>query len=145
MGYTLGFLVLNQFLSMLTFKNCKKLLQFVMWNDFPGFLTCIFLYSFPIFTPGKQPYFEISEMITHTPCARGIWWTLDFASAFLSPGGNSRAELVPSPRAFSRNGAPRHWLGDNTFLHNTPLYLQRIRIYINIGINYTIWAKWTLF
>ena len=82
-----------------------------MWNDFPSFLTCNF-YIFPFFTPGKQPYFEISEMTTHTPCARDIWWTLDFASAFLYPGVNSRAELVPSPRAYARNGAPRRWLGD---------------------------------
>jgi hypothetical protein len=76
-----------------------------MWNNFPSFLTCIF-YIFPFFTPGKQPYFEISEMTTHTPMnsARDIWWTLDFASAFLSPGVNSRAELVPSPRAYARSG-----------------------------------------
>jgi hypothetical protein len=25
---------------------------------------------FPFFTPGKQPYFEISEMTTHTPMNR---------------------------------------------------------------------------
>ena len=25
---------------------------------------------------------------------------------------NSRAELVPSPRAYARNGASRRWLGD---------------------------------
>ena len=93
--YALGFLILNQFL-IFTFKNWK-VLQFVMWNDFPSFLTCFFN-IFASFTPGKQPYFEISEMITHTPCARDIWWTLDFASAFLSPDVNSRAELVPSPR-----------------------------------------------
>jgi hypothetical protein len=41
------------------------------------------------------------------PCAHDIWWTLDFASAFLSPGVNSRAELVPS------HGASRRRLGDN--------------------------------
>jgi hypothetical protein len=27
-------------------------------------------------------------------CAHDIWWTLDFASAFISPGVNSLAELV---------------------------------------------------
>jgi hypothetical protein len=43
---------------------------------------------------------------------RDIWWTLDFASAFVSPGVNSRTELVPSPRAYARNGAPRRWLGN---------------------------------
>jgi hypothetical protein len=95
---------------MLTFKNCKKIYNLLCETIFQAFFTCIF-YSFPIFTPGKQPYFEISAMTTHTPCARGIWWTLDFASAFLSPGVNSRAELVPSPRAYARNGAPRRWLG----------------------------------
>ena len=82
-----------------------------MWNDFPSFRTCIF-YIFPFFTPGRQPYFEISEMTTHTPMnrVRDIWWTLDFASAFLSPGVNSRGELVPSHGAYARNGAPRLWL-----------------------------------
>jgi hypothetical protein len=80
-----------------------------MRKDFPSFLTCIF-YIFPFFTPGRQPYFEISEMTTHTPMnrARDIWWTLDFASAFLSPGVNSRGELVPS------HGASRCRLGDNS-------------------------------
>jgi hypothetical protein len=74
-----------------------------------------FLY-FPFFTPGRQPYFEISEMTTHTPMnrARDIWWTLDFASAFLSPGVNSRGELVPSPGAYARNGE-RRWLRDNNY------------------------------
>jgi hypothetical protein len=88
-----------------------------MWNNFPSFLTCIF-YIFSFFTPGKQPYFEISEMTTHTPMnhARDIWWTLDFASAFLSPVVNSRVELVPSRRAYARNGAQRRWLGDYTFV-----------------------------
>jgi hypothetical protein len=54
-------------------------------------------------------YFEISEddhppLVTH---ARDHWWTLDFANAFVSPGVNSRAGLLPSPRAYARNGAPR--------------------------------------
>jgi hypothetical protein len=47
--------------------------------------------------------FEISEddhprLATH---ARDIWWTLDFANAFVSPCVNSRGELVPSPRAYA--------------------------------------------
>jgi hypothetical protein len=41
--------------------------------------------------------------VTH---ARDIWWTLDFANAFVSPGVNSRGELVPS------HGASRRRLGD---------------------------------
>jgi hypothetical protein len=58
--------------------------------------------------------FEISEddhplkIVGH---ARDHWWTLDFANAFVSPGVNSRWGLVPSPRAYARNGAPRRWLG----------------------------------
>ena len=42
----------------------------------------------------------------HTP------GTSDFANAFLFPGVNSRAELVPSPRTDARNGASRRWFGD---------------------------------
>jgi hypothetical protein len=58
--------------------------------------------------------FEISEddhprLVTD---ARDHWWTLDLANASLSPGVNSRGELVPSPRADARNGTPRRWLGD---------------------------------
>jgi hypothetical protein len=47
-------------------------------------------------------------MTTHTPMnrARDIWWTLDFASAILFPGVNSRGELIPS------HGASRRRLGD---------------------------------
>jgi hypothetical protein len=46
------------------------------------------------------------------PCAHDIWRTLDFASAFLSPGVNSRAELVPS------HGASRRRLGEYNYLEN---------------------------
>jgi hypothetical protein len=58
--------------------------------------------------------FEISEddhspntpnTVGH-PYARDYWWTLDFANAFVSPGVNSRGELVPS------HGASRRGLGD---------------------------------
>jgi hypothetical protein len=100
----------------------------LLWETiFQAFLHVLF-YIFPFFTPGKQPYFEISEMTTHTPCARDIWWTLDFASAFHFPGVNSRTELVPSPRAYARNGASRRWLGKNKFDYveitftNEPVY-----------------------
>jgi hypothetical protein len=49
--------------------------------------------------------FEISEddhprLVTD---ARDHWWTLDLANASLSPGVNSRMELVPSPRADARS------------------------------------------
>jgi hypothetical protein len=43
------------------------------------------------------------KLVTH---ARDNWWTLDFANAFVSPGVNSRGELVPS------HGASRRRLGD---------------------------------
>jgi hypothetical protein len=68
--------------------------------------------------------FEISEdghprTVSH---ARDHWWTLDFANAFVSPGANSRGELVPSPRAYGRNGAPRRWLGD--YFHWTNNFIK---------------------
>jgi hypothetical protein len=46
--------------------------------------------------------------------ARDYWWTLDFANAFVSPGVNSLAELVPS------HAASRRWLGDK--MHDLPLF-----------------------
>ena len=63
--------------------------------------------------------FEISEddhplkIVGH---ARNHWWTLDFANAFISPGLNSQEELVPSPRAYTRNGAPHHWLRESIYI-----------------------------
>jgi hypothetical protein len=44
-----------------------------------------------------------TSLVTH---ARDNWWSLDFANAFVSPGVNSRGELVPS------HGASRRRLGD---------------------------------
>jgi hypothetical protein len=44
--------------------------------------------------------------------AHDHWWALEFANAFISPGVNSLAELVPSPRVYAWNGAPRRWLGE---------------------------------
>ena len=38
---------------------------------------------------------------------------LQASHGFLKCRKNSRAELVPSPRAHARNGASRRWLGDN--------------------------------
>jgi hypothetical protein len=43
------------------------------------------------------------SLVSH---ARDIWWILDFPNAFVSPGVNSRGELVPS------HGATRRRLGD---------------------------------
>jgi hypothetical protein len=55
-----------------------------------------------------------TSLVTH---ARDHWWPLDFANAFVSPGVNSRGELIPSPRAYARNGAPRRWLRGKTPAH----------------------------
>ena len=85
------------------------------------------LFVFFIFSPSSllanhdQPY-TINR-------ARDIWRTLDFVSAFLSPGVNSRAELVPSPRAYARNGASRRWIGDNivwTLSHSRKIHTPTI-------------------
>jgi hypothetical protein len=75
-------------------------------------------------------FFEISEddhprTVSHT---RDHWWTLDFANAFVFLGVNSRGELVPSPRAYARNGARRRWLGDNDhsnfLIHNSRIHIR---------------------
>jgi hypothetical protein len=58
--------------------------------------------------------FEISEddhPLKFVGHARDIWWTLDFANAFVSPGVNSRGELVPS------HGASRRRLGEKLIQH----------------------------
>jgi hypothetical protein len=66
--------------------------------------------------------FEISEddhprTVTH---ARDIWWTLDFANAFVSPGVNSRGGgLVPS------HGASRRRLGD--YLYRIALFFLEVQ------------------
>jgi hypothetical protein len=63
-----------------------------------------------------------------------VFCALDFANAFLSPGVNSRSELVLSPRANARNGAPRRWLGEyGTF----SLISQFIQMF------YISWYLWT--
>jgi hypothetical protein len=58
-----------------------------------------------------------TPLVTH---ARDHLWTLYFANAFVSPVVISRAELVPSPRAYARNhgGRRRHEIrqGSNNFL-----------------------------
>jgi hypothetical protein len=95
----------------------RKVLEFVMWNDFQSFLTCIF-YIFPFFTPGKQPYFEISDMTTHTPMnhARDIWWTLYFASAFHQDSTHLRDVTInASARLLSPTAIIQKYLGSNGF------------------------------
>jgi hypothetical protein len=66
-----------------------------------------------------------TSLVTH---ARDHWWTLDFANAFrFVYGVNSRAELVPSPRAYARNGAPRRWLGDYVLCKRFVLFHSKSR------------------
>ena len=131
------FLILNQFL-MFTFKNWKKVLQFVMWNDFP-LLSYVFFYIFASFTPTKQPYFEISEMTTHTPCARDYWWTLDFANAFLSPGGIST--IAPGLRPERRSAPLARGLIDSL---KTAVWAQSTACEINI-LNQSVTKKGIFF
>jgi hypothetical protein len=81
-----------------------------------------FFIFFAFFTPGKQPYSEISDDHPSLVSARDNWWTLDFANALVSPGVNSRGELVPS------HGASRRRLGDKLQGH---LYtIRRNQVYI---------------
>jgi hypothetical protein len=49
---------------MFTFKNCKKFYNLLCETIFQAFLHVFFIF-FAFFTPGKQSYFEISEMTTH--------------------------------------------------------------------------------
>jgi hypothetical protein len=79
--------------------------------------------------------FEISEddhprTVTH---ARDIWWTLDFVNAFVSPGVNSRGELVPS------HGASRRRLGDKT------QYIYHITIENSLSIIQFVYEKLLLY
>jgi hypothetical protein len=53
---------------------------------------------------------RFTARVLQRPGARDDWWTLDFANAFVSPGVNSRGELVPS------HGASRRQLGENSRL-----------------------------
>jgi hypothetical protein len=102
---------------MLRLKNFKKFYNLLYETIFQTFLHVFFIF-FAFFTPGKQPILRSvrwpptqnpKRTVTH---ARDHWWTLDLANAFVSPDVNSRAELVPSPRAYAPNGALRRWLGD---------------------------------
>ena len=56
------------------------------------------------------------------------WWTLDFASAFLSPGVNIRAELVPTPRANARNAVGSGMIK----IVNWAIQNTRIQLFIQI-------------
>jgi hypothetical protein len=70
-------------------------------------------------------------LVTH---ARDIWWTLDFANAFVSPGVNSRGELVPS------HSASRRRLGDNRYKDLISTNYQRQLLTINNGTIYVLFG-----
>jgi presenilin-like A22 family membrane protease len=86
---------------------CETIFQ-AFWHAFFIFVASSLLANSHILRSVRWPPTE-PLTVTH---AHDHWWTLDFANAFVSPGVNSRAELVPSLRAYARNGAPHYWLGD---------------------------------
>jgi hypothetical protein len=67
------------------------------------------------------------RMTTHrtthgNPRPRSLMNFIDFANAFLSPGVNSRAALVPSPRAYAQSRSPSlRSSGRNVRLLDNPL------------------------
>jgi hypothetical protein len=93
-------------------KRFSKLsdMHFLYLLPLHSWKTAIFLRS--VRWPPTEPL-----TVTH---ARGHWWTLHFANAFVSPGVNSRGELVPS------HGASRRRLGDKDCLITTTAYSQYI-------------------
>ena len=76
-------------------------------------------------TPTTIHFVEISGWSTHDTMnysdAPAKLDGLQTSHGFLKCRKNSRAELVPSPRAYARNGASRRWLGDHitTFIGNS--------------------------
>jgi hypothetical protein len=93
---------------------CKKFINHQIKNAVVIMQTLNWINQCPLFKTVRH-IFEISEddhppntptpLVSHT---RDNWWTLDFANAFVSPGVNSRGELVPS------HGASRRRLGDKS-------------------------------
>jgi hypothetical protein len=98
--YTLGFLILNQFL-MFTFYNLF-VNRFSKLSSRLPYYTC-FLY-FCLLHSWRTVMFWDQWDDHPSPCACDIWWTLDFASAFLSPGVGIRT-LGPGLRP-ERRSAP---------------------------------------
>jgi hypothetical protein len=82
-------------------RHAIVIMQTLNWtNHCPLFMTVRHIFEI---SEDDQPPNTPTSLVTN---ARDNWWTLDFANAFVSPGVNSRGELVPS------HGASRRRLGD---------------------------------
>jgi hypothetical protein len=80
-------------------RHAVVIMQTLNWtNQRPLFMTVRHIFLVQWGWPPTE-----TSLVSH---ARGHWWTLDFANAFVSPGVNSRGELLPS------HGASRRRLGD---------------------------------
>jgi hypothetical protein len=91
------------------------IMQTLNWtNQCPLFMTI--RHIFKISEDDHPPNTPIS-LVTH---ARDYWWTLDFANAFVSPGVNSRGELVPSHGAVGSgiNNTVRNNIVHNNIVRN---------------------------
>jgi hypothetical protein len=88
-----------------------------------------------------------TSLVTH---ARDNWWTLGFANAFVSPGVNSRGELVPS------HGTSRRRLGDKNYswvyLHFRHVFSDAILIsnftiselFAPLHSDLPLWTNWVV-
>jgi hypothetical protein len=82
-------------------RHAVVIMQTLNWtNQCPIFMTVRHIFEI---SEDDHPLNTPTSLVTH---ARDNWWTFDFANAFVSPGVNSRGELVPS------HGASRRRLGD---------------------------------
>jgi hypothetical protein len=80
-------------------RHAVVIMQTLNWTN-----QCPLSWQSAIFLRSVRMTTHPTPLVTH---ARDNWWTLDSANAFVSPGVNSRGELVPS------HGASRRRLGDN--------------------------------
>jgi hypothetical protein len=82
-------------------RHAIVIMQTLNWtNQCPLFMTVRHIFEI---SEDDHPLNTATPLVTH---ARVHWWTLDFANVFVSPGVNSRGELVSS------HGATRRRLGD---------------------------------
>ena len=89
-------------------KSCGN--RFRLSSRLFGCLKCSLLLTVRHILEIRNDHRSLVNHGGHTP------GTSDFANAFLFPGVNSRAELVPLPRANARNGVLRRWIGDYTWV-----------------------------